>query len=166
MIFENSEYLDAATNYQPYLFKNTGYKSFEWQKVFDVLDTSLEKDPDSVKLMRVFGYITHKYWEQVEEINDVMKDVKAAYPGFLHTANIYTALTSKTIGFGKHVDHMEIFFWQVIGKTKWSVFVTHDNPKVFVLEPGDILYVPSSMPHEVVSLTPRVGVSISVENIR
>lgn len=165
-VFEMKAFEEAAENYRPLLLKNTNYKLFEWKDAIAALEHSNVHNPGTIKNMRNGGYIVHEECERVPEIHTVMNDLREAFPGFIHTSNIYMALSSKTIGFGKHVDHMEIFFWQVIGWTEWTVYPTPDTKEVFCLEPRDILYVPPSMPHDVVSLTPRVGVSMSVENIR
>lgn len=164
MIYDNPEFQQAMEDYRPFLFKNTDYDLFDWKDAIDVLDFSLKNNPDSIKNMRTAGYIMHEYCDRIPQVVAVMNDLKKAFNTHSHSANIYMALSSMTQGFGKHNDHMEVCFWQVIGQTQWTVYVTPTQKEIFVLSPRDILYVPPSMPHDVVSLSSRVGVSMAAES--
>lgn len=58
---------------------------------------------------------------------------------------------------GRHNDPVDVFYLQCIGKVTWVV--GENDPKEYVLGPGDVIYVPSGVMHEVKSLTPRAALS-------
>jgi ribosomal protein L16 Arg81 hydroxylase len=74
----------------------------------------------------------------------------------LTVAHVYVSTEKGNHGFGKHNDPDDVYFWQCQGSTKW---VTDYGD--YTLEPGDLIYVPATVNHEVISLTPRAGLSMS-----
>lgn len=80
---------------------------------------------------------------------------------FLTHTQIYMSLSSKSTTFGKHNDTTDVWFWQCIGQTKWTVW--DPDPITYILSPGDIIYVPVGIYHDPQPVTPRVGMSIGIE---
>jgi mannose-6-phosphate isomerase-like protein (cupin superfamily) len=74
----------------------------------------------------------------------------------LTVAHIYVSTAKGNHGFGKHNDTEDVYFWQCQGSTKWITDLGE-----YTLEPGDVIYVPAGVNHEVISLTPRAGISMS-----
>jgi mannose-6-phosphate isomerase-like protein (cupin superfamily) len=72
-------------------------------------------------------------------------------------AHLYISLSTKSESFGKHRDDNDVYFWQCQGITKWVI----ENEKEYILEPGDLIFVPKNIYHTVISLTPRAGISMS-----
>ncbi len=62
-----------------------------------------------------------------------------------------------------HKDEVDGFFIQCEGKTKWNIYYA-DNPETYILNEGDLLYIPSGITHSVFSLSPRAAISISFSN--
>jgi ribosomal protein L16 Arg81 hydroxylase len=74
----------------------------------------------------------------------------------LTVAHVYVSTAKGNHGFGKHSDAEDVYFWQCKGSTKW---ITDFGE--YVLEHGDLIYVPAGVSHEVISLGPRAGLSMS-----
>lgn len=72
------------------------------------------------------------------------------------------SLTDKEPTTGKHSDPIDVIYCQFIGSVTWTIF-DEDKFESFVLNPGDIIYVPKSVMHEVTSLTPRAAISFMFE---
>ena len=53
---------------------------------------------------------------------------------------------------------MDVYFWQIQGSTKWEF-----DSLSYILNPGDLIYVPRGVYHSVFPLTPRVGISFGAE---
>ena len=87
--------------------------------------------------------------------------------------NIYCSSKKDAVGFPAHCDQTENFLFHTEGKVKWTIY---DNSaperkpgKVideFVLEAGDLLYIPQYRYHKAESLTPRISISIHFPNKR
>ena len=60
---------------------------------------------------------------------------------------------------------MDVWCWNILGKTKWTV---EGRQRVFekVLEPGELIYVPRGMWHDTTPMSPRVGISFGSEDLR
>ena len=51
---------------------------------------------------------------------------------------------------------MDVYYWKCQGVTQWIV-----EDKNVILNPGDLIYIPSGMYHSVTPLSPRLGISMS-----
>jgi len=84
--------------------------------------------------------------------------------------NVYASPNAESKSFPAHADATENFLFHTEGKTKWTIYeeFTPDKPKTiideFVLEPGDMLYIPSYQYHKVDTIGPRILLSIHFKN--
>lgn len=62
-----------------------------------------------------------------------------------------------------HTDIRDSFLWQAIGTVEWRIHET-ENPespyKTLIVNPGDVLFVPSGISHTVFCADPRAALSI------
>jgi uncharacterized RmlC-like cupin family protein len=74
------------------------------------------------------------------------------------------SITHKEPTTGKHNDPMDVIYAQFIGSVTWTIY-DEDKYEIYVLNPGDIIYVPKTVIHEVTSLSPRAALSFMFEAI-
>tara|TARA_R100000734_G_scaffold15018_1_gene11169 strand:+ start:162 stop:947 length:786 start_codon:yes stop_codon:yes gene_type:complete len=82
-------------------------------------------------------------------------------------ANIYASPKAGSKSFPAHRDGTENFLFHTEGKIKWTLYKDFDNKEVldeFILEAGDLLYIPIGMWHKVDALGPRMLISIHFKN--
>lgn len=60
----------------------------------------------------------------------------------------------------KHKDEVDGFFIQCEGQTKWTIYY-EDLENTYILNKGDLIYVPCGILHSVLSMSPRASISIS-----
>jgi hypothetical protein len=68
------------------------------------------------------------------------------------------SFTTKEPTTSKHNDPMDVIYAQFVGSATWTIF-DENGSDVHTLNPGDIIYVPKTVMHEVTSLTPRAAIS-------
>ena len=128
-----------------------------WTEAFLNYDKSI-KNNEEVKQVHTPEnhpdfFVSHMGHE-IENLKPILKDLNC------NTAHLYINLSS--IGgntFGKHKDSMAVYYWQCQGISKWTVW--SDQKEIVVLSPGDLIYCPANMYHEVIPLTPRFGLSMA-----
>lgn len=93
----------------------------------------------------------------VSHISDRIPEVKSVLDRLnLITAHTYLNLTTQNYGgLGRHNDTMDVWYWQCHGITTWKF-----DHGVYVLQPGDLITIPKGVYHEVIPLTPRLGISM------
>ena len=96
-------------------------------------------------------FVTH-HANRIPEVSKVLRALN------LCDAHLYISLTQNEIGFGKHYDIVDVFYWQVQGSTRWNV----ENFGSYTLKKGDLIFVPKLINHEVITLEPRAGILMSV----
>ena len=72
------------------------------------------------------------------------------------------SLTNKEPTTGKHSDPIDVIYCQFVGSVTWTIF-DENKSNVFILNPGDIIYVPKSVVHEVKYSNPRAAISFMFE---
>ena len=72
------------------------------------------------------------------------------------------SFTTKEPTTGKHNDPIDVIYSQFIGSAIWTIY-NEEGSESFQLNPGDIIYVPKSVMHEVTSISPRAALSFMFE---
>jgi len=97
-------------------------------------------------------YVSHEA-DKISKVKKVLEDNNLNY------AHLYFNIVTQAKTFGKHKDTMDVWFWQCQGVTKWII----EDKEEFILNTGDLIYIPTGFHHEVVPLSPRLGISMSKE---
>ena len=146
---EHHEYLPGAMTKVP-----------TWQEFIDELDYSMCNGLD-MKGNNDGGLVVENS-DHIRQSKNLENRIADCNPGYhLTHTQIYMSLSRMSTTFGKHNDTTDVWFWQCIGKTSWTVW--DPDPITYILRPGDIIYTPVGMFHEPKPLTPRVGMSIGIK---
>lgn len=79
-------------------------------------------------------------------------------------AMIMTDIIGKGSGLGRHQDHCPQIHWNIIGTSRWEITDLNGNRHSVIMNPGDIIFLPSWTYHGVTSLTsPRAGIAYSIK---
>ncbi len=150
--------------YKPFYKKCFCPLTVSWDEALNHIDI-LEKDggihDKSIRILKSHGFISHK-GERLKSVKNLLNQLKdkissTDYP--IATAHLYGGITSTSLTTQKHHDYCHVWYWQCKGITKWILNETEE----YILEEGDILYVPPEVTHEVIPLSPRLGISFGAE---
>lgn len=144
---------------EPFFFPKAVLPTPTWDQALSCLDECVENDL-LIEEKKAYVYILYDA-HIIPSVMNLVKAIRQRNPNKNFTAHMYLSLI-KDSAFGKHKDEADVYFWQAQGKTRWVVD-TKEGEKTFVVEQGDVIYVPNNTFHTVTSLTPRVGFSIGVE---
>jgi mannose-6-phosphate isomerase-like protein (cupin superfamily) len=152
----------------PTLYKNFSHQTVGWDEALNHLDV-LEKDngirDKTVVFRHSHGFISYR-GERLTPVQPFLKILEDKVRNTDHpvaTAHLYGGLTSSSKTTERHHDLCHVWFWQCKGKTKWIVDGEKFDPITFILEEGDMLYVPPKFNHEVIPMSPRLGISFGAE---
>ena len=132
-----------------------------WDDILANLDDNFERDL-FYKTLDNGGFVTHNGFD-VEPVAKMGKEIQGYRPKDALTAHIYVSLSKNSGTFGRHEDPKhDVYFVQALGKSEWMV---EDNGKenIYILEPGDMIYVAAGLFHTPRPLSPRVGLSFGFE---
>ena len=85
-------------------------------------------------------------------------------------SNVYCSPKANSKSFPAHSDNTENFLFHTEGKVKWTIYkeFAPNKPKEildeFVLEAGDLLYIPQYQFHKVDTIGPRILISVHFSN--
>ena len=133
----------------PYFVREYNLDVVNWTEAFLNYDNSVRNNKQ-IKFSYPGFFVSHEGHE-IEKVQNVLKDLKCSI------AHLYFNISTKAETFGKHKDTMDVYFWQCQGVTKWII---EDKDEV-ILNPGDMIYIPKGINHNVIPLSPRLGVSMS-----
>lgn len=116
------------------------------------------------KLTMTLDNIDSKNFPGIENKLEKLKSLHFDLKGSSKCTGYFGAvsLTDKEPTTGKHSDPIDVIYCQFVGSVAWTIF-DKDNTETFILNSGDIIYVPRSVIHEVKSLNPRAAISFMFE---
>ncbi len=75
----------------------------------------------------------------------------------LSLSNYYVNLSNNISNIPSHNDPLDNFYWQCQGSVEWTA-----NDKTYLVEPGDLVYIPAKTSHGVNFSMPRAAMGFSV----
>ena len=120
-----------------------------WQNILINLNDSVNNNGDIKH--NCLGFFFSDEANKIQEVQKVLEELKLKY------AHLYINITENGGTYGRHNDVIDVYYWQVQGKTIWKF----DNNE-YVINPGDLIIVPKGIYHDVIPLGPRVGISMSI----
>jgi len=155
-------YKDFFTSSKNHKFlTNIFSPNFTWNDVIRNIDISIQNNLSSATFA-MGGIALHEIYG-IKDCELVMETLKKNNPKNKNFSfNMYISLSKNSKSFGKHKDNSDVWVWQSIGKSKFSVF---ENSKEFqyTLNPGDFLYIPKLIFHKATPLSPRVSISFGID---
>jgi len=147
-----------------------------WQEFIDYINmASRQKDPShsltdyeikkdsvwagSMKIMQKFYFYIMRQgnmWPDAPDlgisrlIEEEFSKALGVVFGFSH---VYVTLSDNIDSVPQHEDPADNFYWQCIGSTEWEF-----NDKKYIVNPGDMVYVPAKSLHGVNFLGPRAAI--------
>ena len=127
-----------------------GYNNntISWDEAFYNLNDSISKNESVVAIGGFF--ISHNA-ERISLVQDVLNDLECK------VAHLYIGIEVKNPGLAAHSDDVDVWFWQNKGVTKWDF----KDGVSYILNEGDLIYIPKGVRHMVSSVVARVGISMS-----
>ena len=120
-----------------------------WEEAIANVNLSIQ-NKEEVKIKNPGFYVVHGA-QRIPSVQKVLDDLKLTF------AHLYMNVITSTGTFGNHKDTMKVIYWQCQGQTSWII----DEREQYTLQPGDLITVEPGTYHNVIPLTPRVGVSMS-----
>ena len=130
--------------------KNYYSDNIDWQDLLNNFNESV-MNGEEIKSNPIAFYVSHSAMK-IDKLKPLYEKLN------IKNAHLYISLTNVCKNFGPHTDTMDVWYWQAKGKTKWQIL-----GKEYILNSGDLIYVPKDIEHNVLTLTPRAGVSMSKE---
>ncbi len=143
-----------------YLFEDIQHPLPTWEDVIENLNTSIKNEWE-VKFLPHHGFVTHNT-EMMPYVGELLEYISTTDSNVPSSAHCYFSLTEFSHTFGHHNDSSDVFFWQIIGKTEWTV-ESKNGTMVYILKPNDLLFVPKGMWHNTKPVTPRAGISFGLD---
>ena len=154
----NNEFFTVREHHE--YMKEVLMKTPSWQDFIDQIDFSFLNKLE-LKGNSDFGIVVEDS-DTIRQVRNLEQRIIKNNPNYRLThTQCYLSLSSKSTTFGKHNDTTDVWFWQCIGQTKWTVW--DPDPITYILNPGDIIYVPVGMYHDPQPVTPRAGMSIGIK---
>jgi ribosomal protein L16 Arg81 hydroxylase len=131
-----------------------------WEDIILDLDKNVQ-NKNFIKETGKLGFVTH-HGENIASVNKIKKEIHQKFkPECLYSdVHIYFSMLSSSGTLGNHKDSEDVFFVLAKGFMKWVI----ENEE-FVMNPGDMIYIPKGIFHNPIPLSPRIGISIGFPNV-
>jgi hypothetical protein len=151
---------------KPTVFRNFDNDVPSWNFFISHANYSRNKGGDSI---RVFD----SYYFVVEVFDEDLKRISGEFENFYNKINknhkdgiqprpvLLISYFDKINNLGKHKDGYDQLFWNCIGNTVWQFENDDGTIERYILNPGDLIVIPVNTYHQVLSVTPRAGITFS-----
>jgi len=126
------------------------HNTISWDEAFKNLNDSIDR---KIMIKHIDGFFVAHRAEKISVVQDVLNDLECKI------AHLYIGIVAENPGFGNHRDDVDVWFWQNKGVTRWNV----NNGDNYILNEGDLIYIPKGVDHNVSSIVARFGISMSRE---
>lgn len=155
---EDAEFLTNKENRKHCVFRNLDLNCPGWDEILNFLN----KDAVSNKKIKTLDNLGFVYYDadRMPEVDRLLKAIQT----LTHrpcSAHCYISLLEISGTFGRHNDSSDVFFWQVQGRTHWTV--EQEKTYEYELLPNDLIYIPRFIFHTVRPLSPRAGISFGID---
>jgi ribosomal protein L16 Arg81 hydroxylase len=146
-----------------------------WSDIINSIDSAMKEDsiqesPTNCeqignvrfldRLLLVVNHAERYEYPVLNEINEYFKSLDVELLKALVIVHFSTS--QKTTG--RHYDEKSVMYIQLINSVVWNVW-ENGVKKEFILEPGDIIFMPKMTEHEVIPLMPRAAITFGVKDI-
>jgi hypothetical protein len=169
---------------KPYLFKGLLNETPGWQNFIDHIDhqywnnkiAEVPSNPYRERFIRGVLFKNPLYLNVVAPKEELYPQINSFFNLFDQAIPYRGMALSAYVNFAKeqpsepHFDETDNFYWQCIGKTFWKFYSSEkrsfsesniDNKSEgyieFEVEPGDVVYIPRGMIHDVQTIGPRAA---------
>jgi mannose-6-phosphate isomerase-like protein (cupin superfamily) len=124
-------------------------------------------------LLQIWGYFT-MFAENPTDVPEIMvnidslKDkIESDYQDTLRSSFAILNLSNAENVTNRHNDLTHNFYVQCIGSVIWKIYdsISSVEYKEYTLEPGDAIFVPAGVSHEVVALMPRAAITVAFHGL-
>lgn len=111
-----------------------------------------------------FNLVAPKTSDHYKHKDYYIKEISEIYQGELTDINAVFSVTDWDKSSTRHRDNADVLNLQCLGRTKWVTSATYDSePTEHFLDPGDIIFIPRELWHEVSAIGPRANLIFGFE---
>ena len=154
----SKEFTTVGTSHR--IIRGALMKTPSWEEILSTFDYNLS-NKKTITTFENYGLrLTTNQLNNAQ--NNLQRAIIESNPGYImNDTHIYISLSKESHTIGKHRDSCDVWFWQLQGQTKWTLW--DPDPITYILNPGDIVYNPRRMFHDPRPMGPRAGMSIGIE---
>jgi cupin superfamily acireductone dioxygenase involved in methionine salvage len=161
-------FASAKANNVPAVLRNVFPTVPAWESFLNHLET-YQKIDNGVRNFGPTYYVVELFDQDIAEITSTYLGYDVVYKE-LDEANVLgimnrpvmlvsTGIDSPELP--KHKDPCDQMHWTCVGKEFWKVWLSENEVLEFKLEPGDLIFIPVGLYHQVKSVTSRAGITWS-----
>lgn len=111
-----------------------------------------------------FNLVSPKTSDHYRNKDFYIRELTDIYQGELTDINSVFSVTDWDKSSTRHRDNADVLNLQCLGKTRWRTSEAYDSsPTEFILEPGDVIFIPKELWHEVTAIGPRANLIFGFE---
>jgi hypothetical protein len=103
------------------------------------------------------SFFSENFLPGVEKIAEDLYESLEDDKKFIHATAI-TNFIKHDKEYEIHFDGTDVINWHCIGKIDWRVYDEKDNCSVLQIDPGDLVFIPKGMKHQVIIYEPRASI--------
>ncbi len=159
---------ESRINRKPFVIRDFYKPMFGWDFGIDLLNKCMLNSEPNISMIKTGDY--YFILQPSEKYNDVYSDyydlINTAHPdGVISIPVILVSIFNNIPNLTEHADPLDQMHLAIVGSSNWKITLDDGEIERFTLNPGDFIFMPIGIKHEVNSETPRMGITFSSNNI-
>lgn len=156
--------LESRSNRLPFIIRELYKPMFDWNFAIEFLNkcmvdkepnTHITKTGDYYFILQPNDSYHHIYEDYFNMIN------KAHLNGVIAIPVILVSIFNNVPNLTEHADPLDQMHLAIHGKSNWKLTIDDGTVENKVLSPGDFIFMPVGIKHEVTSVNHRIGLTFS-----
>lgn len=148
----------------PFIIRDFYKPMFDWNFTIDFLNQCMADLKENTYITKIGDYyfILQPSNNYDHIYSDYYKLINTSHPnGVISIPVILVSIFNNVPNLNEHADPLDQMHLAIYGSSNWKLTLDNDEVYRTVLKPGDFIFMPILIKHEVTSVTPRIGLTFS-----
>jgi len=159
-MLQDPEYLKARANNEWYFWPQAGLTSPSWEELLENVAWACMNPLNSSKVLKNFSFVSYRA-DRIPLVKEILKRVAQEQLSDSFSAHLFFSMSTESQNYGRHEDDSDLWYWQMYGRTHWTIEHPDGSKVERMMEPGDWLYCPRHYYHTAVPQGARASLSFA-----
>lgn len=155
---------DSIKNRIPFIIRNFYEPMFDWNFGIEFLNKCMiEKEEDEfITKIGDYYFILQPNYKLNSLYSDYYNIINQAHPeGVIGIPVILVSIFNNVPNLNEHADPLDQMHLAISGNSNWKITLDDGSIENHILSPGDFIFLPVLIKHEVKSINHRIGLTFS-----
>ena len=160
--------VESRANRTPFVIRNFYDPMFDWNFAINFLNKCMVEKEENTHITKTGDYYfilqpNEKYHPTYSDYYEILN--KSHPDGVILIPVILVSIFNNIPNLTEHADPVDQMHLAINGSSNWKLTLDDGSTEELVVSPGDFIFIPKLIKHEVTSVNHRIGLTFSSEHV-